>query len=129
MSNLFEIATKKKYRFPYKGIINIEDMWDLSVEELDSIYKALTRKAKKNKEESLLAKKSEGEQDIDNMIELVKYIVSVKQQEAADRILAAQKRERNQEIMGIIKDKEKQKLKDASIEDLYKMLEEKKENP
>ena len=129
MSNLFEIATKKKYRFPYKGIINIEDMWDLSVEELDSIYKALTRKAKKNKEESLLAKKSEGEQDIDNMIELVKYIVSVKQQEAADRILAAQKRERNQEIMGIIKDKENQKLKDASIEDLYKMLEEKKENP
>lgn len=129
MSNLFEIATRKKYRFPYKGIINIEDMWDLSVEELDSIYKALTREAKKNKEESLLAKKSEGEQDIDNMIELVKHIVSVKQQEAADRILAAQKRERNQEIMGIIKDKEKQKLKDASIEDLYKMLEEKKENP
>ena len=129
MSNLFEIATRKKYRFPYKGIINIEDMWDLSVEELDSIYKVLTREAKKNKEESLLAKKSEGEQDIDNMIELVKHIVSVKQQEAADRILAAQKRERNQEIMGIIKDKEKQKLKDASIEDLYKMLEEKKENP
>ena len=99
MSNLFEIATRKKYRFPYKGIINIEDMWDLSVEELDSIDKALTREAKKNKEESLLAKKSEGEQDIDNMIELVKHIVSVKQQEAADRILAAQKRERNQ-IMG-----------------------------
>ena len=129
MSNLFEIATRKKYRFPYKGIINSEDMWDLSVEELDSIYKALTREVKKNKEESLLAKKSEGEQDIDNMIELVKHIVSVKQQEAADRIIAAQNRERNQEIMGIIKDKEKQKLKDASIEDLYKMLEEKKENP
>ena len=94
------------------------------MEELDSIYKALTREAKKNKEESLLAKKSEDEQDIDNMIELVKHIVSVKQQEAADRIFAAQKRERNQEIMGIIKDKENQKLKEASIEDLYKMLEE-----
>ena len=120
----FKIATRKKYRFPYKGIINIEDVWDLSVEELDSIYKALTREAKKNKEESLLAKKSEGEQDIDNMIELVKHIVSVKQQEAADRIIAAQKRERNQEIMGIIKDKENQKLKESSIEDLYKMLEE-----
>ena len=29
MSNLFEIATRKEYRFPYKGIINIEDVWDL----------------------------------------------------------------------------------------------------
>lgn len=124
MSDLFVIATRKKYRFPYKGLISIEDLWDLSVEELDSIYKTLTREAKKNKEESLLAKKSEGEQDIDNMIELVRYIVSVKQQEAAERILAAQKRERNQEIMGIIKDKENQKLKESSIEDLYKMLEE-----
>ena len=124
MSSLFITAIRKKYRFPYKGLISVEDLWDLSVEELDSIYKALTREAKKNKEESLLAKKTEGEQVTDNMIEIVKYIVSVKQQEAAERIIAAQKRERNQEIMGIIKDKENQKLKESSIEDLYKMLEE-----
>ena len=34
---LFEIATRKKYRFPYKGLISVEDLWDLSMRELVAI--------------------------------------------------------------------------------------------
>ena len=25
--NVFEIATRNKYRFPYRGQISVEDMW------------------------------------------------------------------------------------------------------
>ena len=46
--NIFEMATRNKYRFPYKGMISVEDLWDLNQTQLDSIYKAL------NKEHTLL---------------------------------------------------------------------------
>lgn len=29
--NLFEIASREKYRFPYKGLISVEDLWDLTL--------------------------------------------------------------------------------------------------
>ena len=31
-TNVFEIATRKKYRFPFKGMITVEDLWDLSLQ-------------------------------------------------------------------------------------------------
>lgn len=52
--NLFEIAVREKYRFPYKGMISTEDLWDLSVTSLDSIFKTLNKERKNADEESLL---------------------------------------------------------------------------
>ena len=40
MNALFVMATRGKYRFPFKGQISVEDLWDLSVKNLDSIFKS-----------------------------------------------------------------------------------------
>ena len=42
-TNIFEVATRNKYRFPYRGQISVEDMWDLPVTELDKIFKTLNK--------------------------------------------------------------------------------------
>ena len=55
---MFEFATRTKMRFPFKGMISVEDLWDLSVKELDSIFKTLNAQVKKSQEESLLATKT-----------------------------------------------------------------------
>ena len=76
--NLFEIATRNRYRFTYKGVMTVEDLWDLNVEALDAIFKALNRQKKTADEDSLLAAKSAEDTELANKIELVKYIVSKK---------------------------------------------------
>ena len=121
--NVFEMASRMKFRFPYKGQIAVEDLWDLSVESLDSIFKTLKSQVKKNEEESLLRTKSKEGEILDAQIEIVKHIVSVKLDEADKRAKAREKRQRDQRIMEIIADKKDAALKEKSVEELEKMLE------
>ena len=52
--NIFEVATREKFRFNFKGLISVEDLWVLSVENLDFIFKGLNKELKQVNEESLL---------------------------------------------------------------------------
>ena len=122
--NLFEVATKTRMRFPYKGSISVEDLWDLSLTALDSVFKTLNAQVKQSKEESLLSMKSKEDEVLENQIEIVKYIVSVKLDEKAAREDALEKKEKKQKIMQIMATKQDEALQNASMEDLQKMLNE-----
>lgn len=122
--NVFEIATRNKYRFPYRGQISVEDMWDLSVSELDKIFKTLNKQVKTAQEESLLETKTKEDETIENQIAIVRHIVSVKQKEANDRLREKERKAQKQRIMEIMADKEAEALKSKSPEELRKMLEE-----
>lgn len=122
MSDLFKIATKKKYRFNYKGQVTVEDLWDLSVEELDKIYKNLKSLQKNASEESLLQTATKEDKEVNNKIEIIKTIVTDKLA-AKDRAMkAASQRARNQRILEIMADKQDAALKEKSIEELQDML-------
>lgn len=122
--NLFEIATRNRYRFNYKGVMTVEDLWSLRVEDLDAIFKMLNRQKKTADEDSLLATKSAEDQDLANKIDIVRYIVSVKLAEAAERVSAAEKKVQRDKIMEIVAKKKDKALEDMGIEDLMKKLEE-----
>lgn len=122
MADLFKIATKKKYRFTYKGLITVEDLWDLNVEELDKIYKHLKSQQKNNSEESLLQTVSKEDKELNNKIEIIRVIVSDKLA-AQDRAKkAAAQKIQNQRILEIMADKQDAALKEKSIEELQAML-------
>jgi hypothetical protein len=122
MADLFKLATKKKYRFNYKGSITVEDLWDLSVEDLDKIYKDLKAKQKNASEESLLQTVSKEDKVLANKIEIIKTIVSDKlaAQERAKK--AAEQKAQNQRILEIMADKQDAALKEKSLEELQAML-------
>lgn len=122
--NLFEIATRNRYRFNYKGVMTVEDLWSLRVEDLDAIFKMLNRQKKTADEDSLLATKSAEDQDLANKIDIVRYIVSVKMAEAAERVSAAEKKAQRDKIMEIVAKKKDKALEDMGIDDLMKKLEE-----
>lgn len=119
---MFEIATREKYRFPYKGQIGVEDLWDLSVGELDKIYKALNREAKQINEESLLAAKSKEDKVLDNKINIIRHIVSVKLDEIANVKAAHERTEQKQKIMAILANKQDEELRGKSADELKAML-------
>ena len=122
-TNIFEVATRGKYRFPYKGQITVEDLWNLSLKALDSIFKTLNAQQKQSKEESLLETKSEEDEVLDTQIAIVKHIVSVKQQDNENKLAEKERKAKKQRIMEILADKEDEGLKNMSADELRKMLE------
>lgn len=124
MSDMFEKAVKGKYRFPYKGQIAVEDLYDLPLGSLDTVFKTLNAEVKKKDEESLLQTKSEEDDILATKIEIVKYIFNEKLEEKKNRQEAAERKEKKQKIMQIIATKQDEALQNASVEDLQKMLDE-----
>ena len=119
--NIFEYAVRNKLRFPYKGTISTEDLWDLPVTELDKIFKVLNKKNKTNEEESLLSTSSV---DMDTLISIyiIKYIVNYKLKKKEENERAKKRSEDRQLIMDIVEKKRKQSLEDKTEEELLKML-------
>lgn len=124
MDNIFEFAARNKLRFPYKGLITVEDLFDLSLTNLDSIYKELNKQSKQSEEESLLNIKTQEDELLNVQIEIVKYIVSVKLAEKEAREKASAKKAQKQKIMSIIAAKQDEALQNSSIDELQKMLDE-----
>jgi hypothetical protein len=119
---MFEFAVRNKLRFPFKGSIATEDLFDLSVKDLDSIFKTLNAQVKQAAEESLLDTKSKEDETLDVQIEIIKYIVGVKQFEAEIQKQAVSKRQEKQKILAILKDKKDESLKNMTPEQLQEML-------
>ena len=124
MSNdLFALATRQKFRFPFNGWISAEDLWDLSPAQLDRVYKALKKDQKASNEESLLAIRTSEDSALDAKIELVKFIFDTKQAEKLAAVSKAEADAKKKHIRELIADKKDEELKNMSVEDLEKMLE------
>ena len=122
-TELFIIATKNKYRYPYKGQISTEDLWDLTPHALDTVFKELNAQRKQYGEESLLHVEDNKETLVlNNKIEIIKYILNVKLEEIRDREQASANAAKRQRIMEVIASKEDAALNDMSVDELRKLI-------
>ena len=119
---MFETAVRNKFRFTFKGQISVEDLWDLSLKELDSIFKILNSQLKQTKEESLLEVKTKDDEILDTKIEIVKHIVNIKLEENNARLQEKEKKEQKQKILSILATKEEESLQNKTVEELTAML-------
>ncbi|HBF1879711.1 hypothetical protein JY816_05770 [Clostridioides difficile] len=122
MENVFEMATRNKFRFEFRGLISVEDLWDLKLEQLDEVYKTLTTDMKKANEESLLKIKTKDQKELELKIKIVKYIVELRLAEIENRNKEKKKKEQKQYILELINKKENQELENKSIEELKSMV-------
>jgi hypothetical protein len=112
--NIFEQATREGIRFPYKGLASVEDLWCLSVQELDKIFKVLSKSLKASEGESLLGVKAKADTDLDLQIAIVRRIVEVKLAEMAAREMEREKKQKKQKILEIMSTKQDEALKNLS---------------
>lgn len=121
---MFANAARKKYRFPSSsGLLMVEDLFDLSRAKLNAVYKSLSQELKNSEEDSLLDTMCAKTQELQERIAIVKFVFDEKTEQIRQAENASAMAERNQQIMSIIHDKETQALRDLSVEDLKKLLE------
>ena len=126
IGTLFEMASKFKFRYPYKGMITTEDLWDLSMSQLDDVYKTLNKELNVAQEDGLIVTKSADEgvkaNELRNKLEIVKHIFTSKQQAAELARMAAETAAKKQHIMAILAQKKENALQNMSEEELTQML-------
>ncbi|GEM_PF-364964 len=120
--NILEKAIRLKLRFNFKGILTVEDLWDLKLNELDMIYRELNQQKKLQESESLLTNNLIND-TVNLQIEIIKYVVEQKQAEQLAEQTKIEKQQQKQKILEILSRKQDEDLQNKSTEDLLKMLE------
>ena len=122
--SIFEKAIRTKLRFESsKGILTVEDLWDLTLPQLDNLWKKYNKLAKEAEEESLLATRSKSDSDNTLRIEILRHIVTTKQAEALDATTRLEKAAQKRKIMDLIARKQESEMEGKSLDELFKELE------
>lgn len=127
--NLFEIATRKAYRFAsLKGELTVEQLWQLPLTsrgpvDLDVLAKGINKELKDTEEESFVTTNSNPHRgELQVKLDILKHIIAVKQEEAVaatKRLVNAQERQKLQELLA---KKNDQALEGLSAEEIQAKL-------
>lgn len=119
----FKLASKEKLRFQTKkGELSTEQLWDLSLDDLDALAVSLDIEHKQSAKKSFLVKTSVKDKTAKLKFDVVIEILNTKaaEQEAASEALEI--KEHNKKIIQLISDKKDESLKGKSIKQLEAML-------
>jgi hypothetical protein len=117
--DIFEIASKKKTRFATtRGVLASEDLWALSLENLDSMARALNKQIKDLDEESFINKKSTASTELNLQFAIIKRVIEVKLEEADKKKLAKERSEKRAQLTELIGKAEQSELEKKSISEL-----------
>lgn len=120
--NIFEIAAANKYRFPFRGAITTEDLYDLSPADLDKVFRALNAEKKKADEESLLSSQTIEDKTLTRKLAIVRHVFDVKQAEIAAKKQAKENADKKKRIMEILAQKQDASLQNKSEDELLALL-------
>ena len=127
---MYKIASRKKLRIQTnRGMLSVEQLWDLSKEDIGELAKSIRKRINDQKgvtgdsELDFLKPSSQTEETIDELtFRILKDIYTTKQAEEDKAHRRAAARENNRKILELIAKKQDQELENKSIEELEKML-------
>lgn len=128
---MFEAASRLKFRFESpKGLLSVEDLWDLPLTSntgkanLDDIAKGIYRQMKTTGDDVSFvtpAQKSDASNEV--KLDILKHIIAVRVAERDAAALAAANREKKQQLLALIAQKENDQLAGKSLDELKALAE------
>jgi len=119
----FEKASQAKLRFNSNyGILTTEDLWDLSLDGLDSLAKSVNKDYKASQEESFIKTKTPGSTTLELKLEILKRVIEVKLEEKEAKKSAAEKRAKKQRLLEVLAKKQDASLESKSEEEILAEL-------
>lgn len=123
MENIFEQASRKKLRYQTtRGMITTEDLWDLSLEDLDKVAKAINKQVKDSAEESFIKKRTVADKKAVLQLEVVKSVINTKLLEAEVREKKAEIKVKRDKMLELIAQKEESAMQKKSLTSLQAEL-------
>lgn len=120
---MYKEALQKKLRFKTnKGMISTEDLFDLSLHNLDTLALMLDKKISEAPKKSFIEDLPAEENDDELRFSIVKDVINTKLKARKDNINKAQIDARNKRIAELIAKKEDEALENKSIEELRAMI-------
>lgn len=119
MNDIWIECIRNKYRFEFKGLISVEDLFDLKLEDLDAIYRGLKKEEQDLLGDSLLeTAENPAKREVETKIDVVKSIFAIKKIEMENAQKALANKAQKAKILAIIENKQDQELSEKSIEEL-----------
>lgn len=119
---MYKKAAQAKLRFAYRGHIGVEDLFDLGLEALNSIYKDL-KQQRGDGTAGLLEEPTAESETLSLQMEIVEDVFLTKKAEGEARKAAANRKAQKERIMEIIASKQDETLMGKSLDELTAMLE------
>ena len=120
---MYKEALQKKLRFKTnKGMISTEDLFDLSLQNLNTLAIMLDKKISEAPKKSFIEELPAEENDDELRFNIVKDVINVKLKAHKDNINKALIEARNKRIAELIAKKEDEALENKSIEELRAMI-------
>jgi len=119
----FKLASQQKLRFQTsKGLLSTEQLWDLSLNDLDTLAVLLEEESTKAGRKSFLVRSSAKDKTAKLKFDIVIDILSTKVEDANAASEAQEIKEHNKKIINLISEKKEETLKGKSIAELEAML-------
>jgi len=116
--SIYKQAMRAGLRFEFKGLRSTEELWGLTVEELDYIFQNLGSQKQLQSRSSLLSTKTKESSELDLKIEIVKDIVNTLLQEKDERQALTEKAVQRHKVLEALARKKEDALENMSLEDL-----------
>lgn len=119
---MFKEASRKQLRIKTpKGLLSVEQLWTLTLKELDRTAVALKKQMRDTQEESFLSETTKEDKELKLMFDVTFSVLETLKSEGEAQTKRKETREHNAKIDTLISEKKDSDLRNMSIDELEKL--------